>query len=136
VKFWETDDFKAQQKAWYRRLKDEGFNDAEELIGSELMLKQQAKWRMNEGNYITRCKKLEYFLVLGQHLLHAVYRNEIDKLIMTWHADGKTIKFMCEELKLRGSPRCRHSIRFIIRKYEMIWGMRVYTPKQLNHQKV
>lgn len=75
-----------------------------------------------------------YFRLLSQQVHEAQFRNTVDQWILTWYADGWRIKCICDELARKGHSRARHTVRFIIRRYEMLWGMRTYTAKQLNRR--
>ncbi len=78
--------------------------------------------------------KEEYFTVMYQMSQDetTAFRNETDKYILIRHSEGLTAKEIIKELALLGKAMHRHSIRFIIRKYEMAWGIKSYTNKQLN----
>lgn len=87
------------------------------------------------------CRKLDnleietktiYYSLLTERIASANFANDIDRLILTWYAEGERIRDICEELEKLGMRRTRGSVRFIIRRYEMAWGMREYTLKQLN----
>ncbi len=130
--FWKTQHFKALQKAWYRRLEDEGFADAEEMIAGELVLKQTAQHCYRGTDEITRESKEGYFRLMASLVQEAEFTSEVDKIILTRYAEGKKIKVILEELTSMGKRRCRGTIRYKIRTYEMRWGMREYTPQQLN----
>ncbi len=130
--FWKTQHFKALQKAWYRRLEESGFTDAEEMIAGELVLRQTAHHVYRGTDEITRGTKEDYFRVMASLVQEAEFSCEVDRIIMTRYAEGKKIKVILEELASMGKRRCRGTIRYKIRTYEMKWGMREYTPRQLN----
>lgn len=137
--YWESQKFKAMQEAWYKRLESEGFQDAEELKNGQLILKQSAahpyRWAKTEGE--RQCKE-DYYRAIADCAQRSSFSSLTDRLIMTWHAEGKSQKAIRENLywlgfkKWRNAIICRHTIRFTIRKYEMAWGIRQYTAKQLN----
>lgn len=132
MSFWKSDTFKALQKDWYRRLEEDGFADAESLSGTDLVLKKMSHVMPDTLAYETQ--KL-YYNFLAAMVNEAVFDNEIDKLIMTWRADGMKTSAICEELRKQGKYRCRRTVRVTIRRYEMAWGMREWTAKQLNKYK-
>ncbi len=132
--FWTTPQFKALQKDWYQRLEQEGFKDAEELIGGDLKLKQSAGYPYRDQHPMTREVKEEYFRVLAQMVQESKFRNETDRFILMAHSEGKKAKTICEELQALGVMRFRHSIRFTVRRYEKLWGLRHYTPRQLGRK--
>lgn len=133
---WNSPSFKALQKTWYQRLADEGFEDAEELLNGEMELKQSAyhpatKLRNNET---ARLSVEEYYRLLSIKVHESEFRSEIDQLIVQRKSEGKMIKDICAELTELGHTRCRNTVVFTIRRYEMCWGLAKYTPKELNLQ--
>lgn len=132
--YWTTQHFKALQKAWYERLQEGGFQDAEVMVGGELDLRQNACHPYRDNSEITRSCKEAYYQFVAQKVQETVFTSDVDHLILARHADGKRIKHICEELEGIGKSRTRGTIRFRIRVYEMKWGLKQYTPKQLNRK--
>lgn len=137
--FWKTSalnkSLKELQIAWYERLQICGFQDAEQIISGEFELRQKAAHpaRVYRGETDTsRVAKEDYYRQLSAYVHVERFRSEIDRIIMMMFADGVKIKNIIEELSNRGISRCRNTIRFTVRKYEMKWGLREYTLKQLN----
>ncbi len=150
MSYWNDPNFQALQKAWYQRLKSEGFRDAEELRGGEFELKEWAshpymnerkkvKWRevgdkekaAEQVKNGIREKEL-YFNLVSHCALNEQFPNQVDQLILNMYAEGARICEICEAISRLGTTRCRNTVTFTIRKYEMKWGMRAYTQKQLN----
>ena len=132
--FWKSPSFKTLQADWYQRLEDEGFEDIEEMICGDMMLRQIASHAYRDLDPLEITSKEAYYRLLGQHILVEPFQNDVDKLILTMFAEGAKIKRIREALITRGKGRCRNTITFTIRKYEMRWGMREYTTKQLNRK--
>jgi hypothetical protein len=117
-------EFKQLQTEWYRKLADSGFRDVERsgrvgpspTTSEEILIRETYYSRLNEAIYDEQTE----------------FRNEIDKHILTRHAEGAAINTIVNELREFGTPRQRKAIRFIIRKYVMNWGIRSFTRKQLN----
>ena len=129
MKYWETDEFKALQSDWYARLESSGFKDEESYY------LKRTQFRLDDNkDPIRRKAKEEYFHVLFEIAMEAEYKSETDFLVLTWHAVGWKIKEIVEELERRGLRRCRTAVRFIIRRYEMKWGIRTYSRQQLNQK--
>lgn len=122
--YWQSSHFKAMQQAWYAKLKAEGFEDAEEMIAGEMVLRQIAAHPYRDLNHLSITTKEAYYRILGQRVQGSAFDNDIDRVIMTMLAGGSKRKRIIEELKSQGKSRCRETIRVIIRKYEMIWGLR------------
>lgn len=125
-------EFKKLQRAWYQRLEEEGFQDAEEIIAGELVLKQNAAHPYRGVDALQITTKEAYYRLLGNKIHSEEFSNDIDKLILTMFAEGKKIKVICQALFERGTERGRATVRYTIRKYEMQWGLREYSPLQLN----
>lgn len=132
------DEFKRLQQYWYNKLAETGFKDIERMTGDELILIKSSSQCYGCVDEHTRMAKEEYYVAMAKIALddHTVYRNHIDRYILQRHVEGARIKVIVEELEAMGSPRHRHSIRFIIRRYEMAWGFRHYTNPQLNIKKI
>jgi hypothetical protein len=129
-----TQTLRELQKQWYKILEDSGFKDIEKLVRGELVLKQVAEHSGWYKDDFTREMHREYFQTITFHAYDeaTVYRNETDKIIMQMHADGAKITEIMRALNAITKSPCRRSIRVIIRRYEMDWNIRQYTPKQLN----
>ncbi len=134
--FWTTKKFKDLQAAWYGVLRESGFEDAEELVAGQLVLRQKASHPYRGADPLTRDCKEAYYNFVAQKVQETVFTRDIDRIILAMHADGKKIRHICDELESLGKRRCRGTIRYRIRVYEMRWGLRQYTPKQLNNLKV
>jgi hypothetical protein len=131
VNFWKTQSFKALQDEWYQRLEKEGFRDVEITIGDEPVLKQTAAHPYRGAKQLEiDCQEAYYWLLL-QKAESAEFSSEIDRIILTSFARGVKIYMICEDLRRRGMSRDRKAVRFTIRRYEMLWGMREYTNAQV-----
>lgn len=143
MSYWQSTDFKALQKAWYERLENEGFADAETLVDGDMVLKDAAPQHHErvERNFHERDS---YFNVIQQLIVDTAFDRESDRIILTMHADGANYSEILDALRLQGprypprfrSPlmrcrRCRNTIWWTIRRYEMRWGLRKYTRRQL-----
>lgn len=132
--YWKIPSFRALQQTWYERLRDEGFQDAEEFVDGEMVLKHSAVHPCQLKDKTTCETKEEYYRVLAQRAQESSFQNDVDHFILALYAEGKKIKLICEELQKRGTRRCRNTVTFTVRRYEMKWGLRVYSPKQLNRK--
>jgi hypothetical protein len=125
--------FKELQSYWYSLLEKAGFKDQEILIGEELILKRPP---FHYRNTQIKRKELqeEYYKMMSEHALDETtqFSNQIDKYIILRHIEGVKQKQIVQELLECGTPKSRRSVRVIIRRYEMRWGIRYYTPEQLN----
>lgn len=132
MKYWQTQHFKAMQQAWYAKLKTDGFVDAEEMIAGEMLLKQSATHPYRGLDCLSIGYKEDYFRFMSQRAQDNEFQSEVDRTIVTMFAEGSKIKSIVQTLHSEGKPRCRGTVRFTIRKYEMEWGLKDYSPKQLN----
>jgi hypothetical protein len=134
VTYWKTPEFKSLQQAWYQRLADAGFSDIEELVGEDLEMRQMCpsthycfRRTDEDDRYLTS----DYYTLLAAKIDETQFRSEVHKIILTSYVSGKKASEICEELKQRGTPRHRHAIRFIVRRYEAKWQIREWSPTQL-----
>jgi len=130
--FWRNRKFKEEQSYWYDVLKSSGFEDIE-VDENRLKQSSQNIYR-NDPEPIARVNKLEYFLKLSQYMREKApeFDDSLDYFVMSKFSQGwKNIEIV-RALKALGKPRDRRTIRFIRRKYEHRWGIREWTPKQIN----
>jgi hypothetical protein len=120
------DEFAKLEKYWYDKLAENGFNDIE----NEKICYDPFKNLHPTQIEATR----EYYILVWQAVSNpnTKYRNIADKLIMLWYADGVRIKTMTEKLVSMGMPKDRKTIRIIIRRYLLAWGIRSFTRAELN----
>ncbi len=130
--YWKSPVFKALQQAWYAKLADKGFEDAEEMVGADMMLKQIAAHSYRDMDELGITTKAAYYRALGEMVQVSVFQSDVDRMILTMFAEGSKIKQIIDALAGKGSRRCRKTVMVTIRRYEMIWGLRQYTPQQLN----
>jgi hypothetical protein len=135
MKYWQTPEFKALQKAWYERLEADGFVDHEELNKGDLHLKPQQHDDTNYRRYdhTHNAAKVSYFLTLTQHVYQHQdsFKREVDRQILTLYVEGKNIKEIVAHLKDQGMSRNRDSVRCIIMRHEHLWGLKTYTYEQM-----
>lgn len=131
-------ELKALQKIWYQKLKDSGFEDIERggSIVFETVTSSSNKIRTVYVKKEDREIEEEYYrrLYEAAHSETARYKNKADKIILTNFSNGVSITEIVEILCQRGCPRHRHTIRFVIRRYEMLWGIRFYNKDQLGNK--
>ncbi len=130
-------EFRKLEDEWYEKLKDSGFRDIEKRQGDEFVLVVTPYVRFRKLQPEIRKIKEEYFRCISQEINseNVVFRNEIDRYILIRHSEGARIKVIVEELESKGMARDRYSVRIIIRRYEMEWGIRCYDYKQLHKKK-
>jgi hypothetical protein len=141
------DEFRKLQREWYKKLEESGFKDIERFKDDELVFKRSGidnsrciEWYIEATDLGTieelseGAIKAEYFRIIAQTAKdeETTYRNEVDRHILIRHSEGAKIKTIVTELQELGMPRHRLSVRFIIRRYEMLWGLRRWTRRQLN----
>lgn len=145
TKFWKSSQFDQLKREWEEKLAQSGFRDAERDIGGERVLRQTADYafRRRETVAVIRECKLTYFTILAQHLAEERnFADEWDRLIMERTAEGKTIKEISEELRAmipQGRARTKHSrdtIRYVRRRYEHKWGIKVWRKEEMQSRKV
>lgn len=129
--YWKTEHFKALQNKWYQRLEAEGFQDVEEVICGEHLLRQCNIMRLRTpdgGTEIMRRQVKElYYTLIAQRVEESEFKREVDKIILVLHATGSLILEIRDELTKRGMPRHRNTITNTIQRYEIKWGLRKKT---------
>lgn len=136
VKYWQTRSFKKLEKAWNRKLRNEGFEDAERIIdsvhGHQRRMTQRASNAYRQASEIERNNKSDYYRLLGLYTHDEEFTDQVDLLVMFWRSQAYKISRICEELELLGHRCHRQTVRFIIRKYEHKWAIKRWTPSQLD----
>ncbi len=121
------EEFQTLKQKWYQFLKETGFNDIEEKD-----TRQNSSRRYENLSPVYRESKAEYYSKMQQALEKAKFKKEIDRIIVTRYSEGAKIWEICDELRDMGQSRDRNTVRWIIRKYEHAWKIRIYTRKQLH----
>lgn len=117
--FWRKKSFKLLQHTWNKKLETHGFQDAEIELEGDRSLKQRATNSYRQADPLERETRLEYYLFLG-HLAHnTIFPNELEKLVMVRHSEGKTYGEIGREI-----GRHRHSVEFIIKRWQTKWGVK------------
>lgn len=126
-----NEEFEELQNEWYEKLRRTGFVDIEIKKGDVEFLKQNSKNRFDGMHPLTREVREIRFTLLRHKVEdeNTVYKNKIDKFIMTLHAEGLTQATIIRELRKIGIRRCEKTIFNIIRKYEIKWMIRSSTKK-------
>lgn len=130
--FWRTKKFKVLSIEWDTNLKVSGFRDIETSCGGEKVLKQRATNAYRQADEFERASKLEYFCTLSHLAQRTLFPSPLEQIIMQSHAEGVAIKEIVDELQKMGLSRDRRTIRFIIRRWQMKWGIRTWSPCQMN----
>lgn len=131
AQFWRTKSFRHLSKIWNNKLKQSDFLDAEIELGSERALKQRATNCYNQASELERETRFEYYSFLGYLAQNTDFISNLDRIIMIMHADGATIKEIVKELDKLNMPRERKTVGRIIRRWQMSWGIRSWSLKQM-----
>lgn len=130
-------EFMELQRQWYRKLAEQGFKDIEVMEQGDMRLCAASNVCFRYFDTYSMKFVEDYFRCMFQMVNDetTVFANDIDRYILFRYCDGISQKQIVAELKDKGTPRCRRSIRVIIRRYEMAWGIKNYNRKQLNLKK-
>ncbi len=136
-------EFKQLQKEWNKRLEESGFEDAEKDVGGERALKLPSNCvYRQETDEVVRESKLSYFMLLAQKFAEEKeFSDEWDRKIMERTAEGWSIKEISEELRglvptdRERTKHNRDTIRYVRRRYEHKWGIKVWLPHQMQSRK-
>lgn len=125
------------QETWYKKLEDLGFKDIEKKKGDDWVLSEGSSRLYERLDPLSLKIREEYYEWLYRVVSseQTIFRNDVDRFILCRHAEGIRIKQMVAELLSRGTPRNRNSVRFIIRRYELAWGLKRWNLKELNIKK-
>jgi hypothetical protein len=129
--FWQTSKFRQLEKEWYEKLKENGFIDAEKTTGKQQVLIQFASNALRQASQLTRESKAEYFSLLFKCVNADAPTDRIELLVMSRRAEGAKIEEISKELKQLGGKFHRQMIRYIIRRYEHKWNIRIWPAEKL-----
>lgn len=135
AEFWRSKKFRELYKTWNSKLKSSGFVDSETDLQGDRALKQRATNSYRQADQLERESRLDYYMLLGNLVHNTNFNSEVDEIVMTLHADGFSIKEIMAEMGKKGFRRHRHTIRFIIKRWQMKWGIKHWSPKQMNLKK-
>lgn len=126
------EEFRNLRAHWYRILAESGFKDIERFDGSDMVL-IDSKHHYRRTTEFERSMIEEYYdlITCKANSDDTLWKNPVHKHILQRHAEGAKIVTIAHELNKKGTPRSRNSIKVIIRKYEMKWGIKEYEPKEL-----
>lgn len=122
----------ALQREWDLILAATGFKDIEKTIGRDRVLIQFASNAYRQADQLTRESKIAYYDLLCEKINTSAFLNEVDRRVMTMYSQGAKIKQIIDELTHSGHSIHRQTCRFIIRRYESIWGIKAWSNKQQN----
>lgn len=125
-------DIKRLEDKWNKILDDSGFVDIEETKGKDRVLKQIANHAYWRSGKLAVKSKFEYYNSISQKVQIEKFDCGIDKLILVMASQGMSHASIVRILSSIGKRRYRATIRFIIRRYEMKWGLKSWTLKQMN----
>lgn len=127
---WKNRQLKIQLKVWNEKLKQSGFEDAEVELKNDRALKQRATNAYRQASPLEREARLDYYRILGHLSQNTEFTTELERNVMTLYANGSTICEIAGQIN-----RHRQTIRHIIRRWQMRWGIRHWSPKQMNLKK-
>ena len=117
---------KQLQAKWYARLKKEGFEDIEQ---DENLLKNWSSSRLrksrNSNNEIEQTllyneSKQSYYRLAGFFVNDYAFESELDHMVWSYHAEGKSLRQMSKLLKAQGNDISYTRAKEIIHKLRAI----------------
>ena len=135
-KYWATEEFKSLQAEWYQKLEASGFVDIENNSKEEPLLRQNSGKSYTSSSEVIRVNKQKYYELLAQHTSSEIFSNPAHRLVLELRSNGATFSTIILKLKdasLSKDLSSRHSLRYLIRRYEMKWNINTYLPHQINH---
>jgi hypothetical protein len=118
-------------KHWNKILEVEGHNAEKVLVNGERVLRQNAENAYRAIDQVRREAKESYFRLMSGFLANEIFSSIVHKYILIRICDGATIAGISRELESMGEISKYQSIRFVIRKYEMKWGVKNWKLKEL-----
>lgn len=132
AEFWRTKTFQVLSRDWNHKLEESGFSDIEIDLKQDRALKRRAASCYEKASPLEREVKLEYFCFVSSLVNETFFPNELEKIIMTRHADGDTIEEIVQRIRSDGISRDRKTVRRIIRRWQMKWGVRHWSLKEMH----
>lgn len=125
--------FKELEALWNERLVESGFKDVEKMKrNGERVLRQRSTNVYRQASQSVRMSREKYFQLIAENFYQTEFNREIDKTVMGLFAEGVSIKNIVLELKGQNISIHRQTIRFIIRRFEHIWGIKYWSAKERN----
>lgn len=139
-KYWKSKRFEELNEEWNKKLKESGFKDIEKQAGSNTFIDYQYVYKHCRG--VAKEIRTQYFLSLSHCVQEEKsFEDHLDQLIMERTAEGVSIKEISDELRnkpMDGRLRSKHNrntIRYVRRRYENKWGLRIWKPEQMVSRK-
>ena len=133
MKFYETKQFKELEQEWEQKLEATGFEDIEKKVGACRELKQFSSNWFRQAKEIVREMRARYFEKVSECFHQEIF---LEHRIMQDYAGGKKMIKIHAELSAEGFEIEYETIRYIIRRYEYKWGLKIYSAKQMNLKKL
>lgn len=130
--FWRTKGFKSLSIVWNKQLEQTGFKDAEIELKGDRALKQRSTNAYRQATQLERDTRLDYYMLLGQWVNQTQFPNDLERYVMSRCAEGATIQEIISGIQRDGLFIHRQTVRHIIRRWQMKWGIKYWTPKQMN----
>ena len=122
MEFWRTKGFKKLQLVWNEKLKESGFKEELENIAST---------SYGKASPLERETRLEYYLKVEECFNKTIFDDPAECIIMGLHAQGCDSREIGVKLLEAGISRHKRTILYTIKRYQMKWGIRSWTPKQM-----
>jgi len=127
---WRLSAFEDLKREWEQRLKDDGFQDIEVEKRGERHLKRYADAPVHDSKLEPEQVALReaYFDLLRDWCLKEMaFEDASDRIIMERTAAGAQIWEISKELRELGYRKSnRDTIRYVRRRYETKWGIRIW----------
>lgn len=133
--FWRTKKFKTLIVTWNKKLEESGFDDAEVELKGDRALKQRATNSYRQASQLERESRLEYYSFLGYLAHNTMFVDETEKFIMIRHSEGAEDKEIVEELQNMGCSKHRQTVSYIIKRWQVKWGIKNWSLRQRNLRK-
>jgi hypothetical protein len=121
-----NNNYKQLRKEWYKKLKDEGFNDIEKLDGDLIEWHTSRFTKATNRRYSIEAKS-DYYYLANQFLNTYKFKNELFRAIWEYHANGISQRDIVKLLnQLNLTEKGRGFVEYVLKKHkEIMFGMYV-----------
>jgi hypothetical protein len=131
-----SEDFCKLRDEWYRKIKESGFEDIEQIHHSgKFVLKVEHRRMVRRGrndDETRRSCQTDYYRIMSQMVNDpkTKFRCEMDRFVMSLYAEGKKRPEIKDRILQKFDLEFDlHIIRYIIDRYEITWNLK--RPKKI-----
>lgn len=114
-------EFRKLQRDWYKKLKEDGFEDIEDTNSKEEFLKEwhSSSFQLSHDPATFEAKQ-EYFYLATKFLSSYQFPTEVERIIWTLHAEGKSLREIAVDLQTKGHRLFKDKVHHIVKNLEAV----------------